>query len=278
MSIARDWKKVAAGPLNEWPLMGPEVAIHALADKERRVPGTTGFFRNKKLLDQLVLYLEQAEFLRDPRILCAPSSVGCEPYSVAMRLEEEGIFKKYPATKIYALEIQPDLLKIGMNAAYYNFFFHGMSKKRKNHFFESYTEQGTSFLRLKESIRNRVVFLPPQDLAKYRPGDMHYDITICFHLLQHVRETAERRRMLKSLFRMSQLTLMTGRSKGNLVLDMQAVVDGFRDKGVFAPVGLDMRPMEPLQLGTVLDKTVFPSLDVSPSKRAMPVTMVYRYS
>lgn len=173
------------------------------------IQGTTKFFRYESLFLDIVNYLEQGEYGPEgPRVLCAPSSVGCEPYTLAMIAEEMGLFEKYPSMKIYAFDRSPLYTDLAKSAVYPLPFLRDVPLEYKKYFKTTLPGNHGSFYKatteLKDDIRERVVFLESQNIAFHRPAQQ-YDLSICLHLMQHLKEPAHQYNTLGALLRFSHV-------------------------------------------------------------------------
>lgn len=154
---------------------------------ERRV-GTTGFVRHRRPMERL---LELIEPLRpEPlRVLSAPCSIGCEPYSLAMIAEDVGFYKKR-GLQIDALDLSPLFVEAGRTGLYPAAMVTRTVPDSLQHHFQPAAD---GMMQANDSLRARVNFLPAQDLTKFAP-EKPYDALIMLNLLVQIlnRGLAER--------------------------------------------------------------------------------------
>lgn len=239
MLIAGRWQKLA--------LSKPAGALVGVGIKSRPndVPGTTGFFRLPDLLDRIIDYLENADLPPNPRLLFAPSSVGCDVYSFVMRAHGRGLFKKYPDLKVYALDVAPEYLNAGRTAAFPDAFVENLDTAQKKYFTK--IEDGhETFNQLPASVYTRVVFLPAQDIIAHKPEDGVYDVSVCLYLFRHFKFSPEKRQAaLTSLLRSSRLVCLN--NSGLLPPRiLRSVFKSFSDRPVFSPLDAGMKPLPPV--------------------------------
>jgi hypothetical protein len=208
------------------------------------IEGSTMFFRHPDLFDHLVTYLERAELAHDPKILVAPSSVGCEAYSLAMTAMRRGLYDRYPDMKIFALDIAPDYIEAGRLGVFPQTFFKGVSGQCARHF--EPVSGAPDYWRIANDIRARVTFLPAQDIARHKPQDAPYDVALCLNLIQHlVYRPPVLRGIIAQLLRTAQLTCVNHAS----YIDVETLRMTFAKVSVdadFAPLDADLRPLAPL--------------------------------
>ncbi|MBN2783023.1 MAG: protein-glutamate O-methyltransferase CheR [Campylobacterales bacterium] len=110
----------------------------------------TFFYREFKQIESLVELVKKSDF--DVSILCAPSSTGEEPYSIAIALLEAGVSSK--KFSIVGIDINADAIKKAKIATYGERNIRNLSQSILNKYF---TKDGNKYI-INESVKSLVSF------------------------------------------------------------------------------------------------------------------------
>jgi hypothetical protein len=211
-----------------------------------RIEATTQFFRHPDLLERkLIAYLQTADLPRNPKILFAPCSVGCEPYTFVIAAMQAGLYDRYPGMRVYGLDLHRDLLRIARAGAYpVEYFTAGLEHMEdyahaKNWFFRIAENdgEGHGMAVLSDAVRAKVTFLPAQDVLAH---EGRYDITVSLHLMRHL-DDSQGLELLGRLLRMSRLTCVNRTLEDIAPQTLQAAFAKVSPRAVFSPLDRDMR-------------------------------------
>ncbi len=208
------------------------------------VEGSTAFFRHAGAYAHIVDHLAAMDLPHDPHILVAPSSIGCEPYSMAVMAEEAGLIERYPGLRITALDRSDVYTKAARGGVYPHMFWRDIPAEYQGSFLQ-YTRRGEQWFMVKDHVRERVQILDAQTLEAHKP-ERPYDAALCMNLMIHLRGgRAQMQSMLAGLFGMARLTCFN-----NVVYVQASVVrDAFQAaagaKPQFAPLDAAARPLSP---------------------------------
>lgn len=110
----------------------------------------TFFYREVKQIESLVELVKKSDF--DVSILCAPSSTGEEPYSIAIALLEAGVSSK--KFSIVGIDINADAIKKAKSAIYGERNIRNLSQSVLNKYF---TQDGNKYI-LDAGVKSLVSF------------------------------------------------------------------------------------------------------------------------
>ncbi|MGL4654617.1 MAG: CheR family methyltransferase [Sarcina sp.] len=130
----------------------------------------TEFFRNKNLFEDLEKLLKNEYFNTGKKVVIwsAACSMGCEPYSIAMIMKENG-YRNY---KIIATDIDENILKRAKEGKYSSVEIKEMDKKYLKYF----VQKGEAYI-LSDEIKSKVTFKKADlILDRYESG---FDLILC---------------------------------------------------------------------------------------------------
>ena len=145
----------------------------------RRV-GTTGFVRHRQPMERLLGIITPlpSETLR---VLSAPCSIGCEPYSLAMIAEDIGFYKTR-GLQIDGLDLSPAFVDAAREGIYpAEMVTRTVPLSLRGHF----EPAADGMMRVDDELRARVNILPAQDLTAFTP-EKPYDALIMLNLLVQI--------------------------------------------------------------------------------------------
>jgi chemotaxis protein methyltransferase CheR len=162
----------------------------------------TGFFREPKHFDFLVgeaipALLRQGVLTRGPlKVWSAASSIGAEPYTLAMVLAEQR--QKIPGFSILATDISTQVLKTGMQAIYPESMAHDIPMELRKRYLLRAKHGARDKVRIVPALRSTVRFERVNLMqAPYSVGrDMH--VIFCRNILIYF-DTDIQRRVLRQL-------------------------------------------------------------------------------
>ena len=143
--------------------------------------GATAFFRNRPFLDTLFSILG-SRCTGNIRILVHASSVGAEPYSLAMWWLKRFLPQNSTALSldIVATDIDNGFLAYSQQASYPDSLLNGMSAEEKSWF-----DIGGGQIVVPSYARNHVRFLPPMSFVDGDPGGV-FDAVLIMNALTYV--------------------------------------------------------------------------------------------
>lgn len=139
--------------------------------------GATAFFRNRAFLDRFVSLLDRMPE-GEVRVLVHASSVGAEPYSLALWwLHRIGARK---ALKIFSTDLDAGFLQVAQAAVYPAEILDGMSSEEQGWF-----ESCDGGVRVAAGARSMVTFLPAMSFVDGNPGGA-FDAVLIMNALTYV--------------------------------------------------------------------------------------------
>ena len=166
------------------------------------IQGTTGFFREDVIIQDLLGFLMTQSEGSVRSILIAPCSVGCQVFSTAIRATQMGLFERFPDLKIYGLDNNPDFIEIAREGKFPLIFADSiaLAPDARNYF-----QQHRDHYEVSPDIRDRVIFLPPQDLESHVPEHGRYTLSFSTNLFEHL-FSPKKENILASLLSISEYT------------------------------------------------------------------------
>jgi len=110
----------------------------------------TSFYREFRQIEELISHVKKSS--KYVKILCAPSSTGEEPYSIAIALLESGVSSN--SFEILGIDINSDVIKRAKLAVYKEADIRNLTYELR----EKYFIKDSDKFRLKESIKSLVSF------------------------------------------------------------------------------------------------------------------------
>ncbi len=176
-------------PAVENPRSRAQPAMLRLYDEssaERKLIGTTSFFRNRSLLRTVLEQLDpNAEELN---VLVHASSIGCDVYSFVIAYELFFAGQRCPRLKCFATDLSPVFLERAKNAVYPAEVLREMFDCEQV-FFEKIDDQTC---RVRQDIRDRVTILPAASYCEFK-SDARFDIVFLLNSLLYVSEPDQAR-------------------------------------------------------------------------------------
>jgi chemotaxis methyl-accepting protein methylase len=168
---------------NEWltqPQAQPSmVRLYDETSHDRKLIGTTCFFRNRALLHTVLERIDpKAE---DLNVLVHAASIGCDVYSFAMAYELFFEGQRCPRLKCFATDLSPVFLEKAKNAVYPLEILEEMLDCERE-FFEKMDEKTC---RVRQGIRDRVTILSPSSYCEFKT-DLQFDIVFLLNSLLYV--------------------------------------------------------------------------------------------
>jgi chemotaxis protein methyltransferase CheR len=146
----------------------------------------TNFFREDAHFDFLKNYLQghfESKGSHDLRIWCAASSTGQEPYTISIVLNEVLNSTQLNYSKILATDIDLQVLSTAVKGVFGDNQMEGLSKSRKQTFFQSKEVNGQQFFRAQDSIAKLIHFAPfnlVKDTYNFKKG---FHVIFCRNVL-----------------------------------------------------------------------------------------------
>jgi len=176
------------------------------------IEGTTSFFRRYEGFQRLIKHLKNSTLHSEPEILVTPCSIGCEAYTLAIMADHMGLYEQYPNLRIYGLDIDAGRIDWAQRGLFgvqfmttippeYRHYFarHDYPSKAKlpinDYWHKRMVSAGAlpnAVIEVPGFIRDRVTFLPAQDVFEHWPKNGRYDAVTCFSLLEHIPDEATR--------------------------------------------------------------------------------------
>jgi len=167
-----------------------ERAVNAIVNNE------TYFFRELTQIEALLEIVRDAPGgARSIRILSAGCSTGEEPYTIAMLLDEAGLFDAGRRIEIHGVDISSRALEKARHAKYTSNSF----RSAEGRYLDWYFKPVEGVLRLEESLRRRVSFsqVNLMDTKKLLSLGM-FDVVLCRNVMIYF-DTSSRLRALDGL-------------------------------------------------------------------------------
>jgi hypothetical protein len=178
------------------------VVVDDTRESGRKRVGTTGFMRHVQPMTALLKTLEalpQGEL----RVLSAPCSIGCEPYSLAMLAEEAGIYARRTLV-IDGLDISPLFITAAREAVYMpEMIPASLQPQFRRHFHAA----ADGMVAVDDALKNRVNFMDAQDLTALRP-EKPYDALVMLNLLIQINEKELAQSIAETIARLSPAALL----------------------------------------------------------------------
>lgn len=153
---------------------------------------TTGFYRYPNTFTSLVEGIAMQPVRDKPlRLLFAPCSIGCEPYSFAAQALQAGVFDRNPHIVIEAFDAAAECTDIAKAGLYIRDMFNTLSTREKNSLVQPAHQIDMPYWRVDEKVRERVRFLPARRMERHKPA-VPYDAVIMLNLLLHLERRAAR--------------------------------------------------------------------------------------
>lgn len=207
MTLAHDQIKIGPGRLSLFEFYADSYRhpvehgsrAHRLQAPYAMCEMTTGFYRYPKALASLAEGLA-LQPLRDPplRLLFAPCSIGCEPYSFAALALKMGIFDKNPNVKIDAFDAAAECTDIAKTGLYIRDMFNTLSAAEKDSLVKPEHQTDTPYWRVDDAVRERVRFLPARRIEKHKTP-APYDAVVMLNLLLHLERRDARRTLERAM-------------------------------------------------------------------------------
>jgi hypothetical protein len=179
------------------------VRLYDESSRERKLIGTTSFFRNRSLLRTLLEQLDpKAEELN---VLVHAASIGCDAYSFAIAYELFFDGQRCPRLKCLATDLSPVFLETARKAVYPLEVLDDMFDCERE-FFEKIDEKNC---RVRQSIRDRVTILPPSSYCEFNT-DSRFDIVFILNSLLYVSEQDQERTLNRIAAYNNNLLVVTG--------------------------------------------------------------------
>ena len=195
----------------------PQPAMLRLYDEtsgQRKLIGTTSFFRNRLLLRTVLEQLDPNA--KELNVLVHASSIGCDVYSFAIAYELFFAGQRCPRLKCFATDLSPVFLETAKNAVYPTEVLDEMLECEQP-FFEKVDEK-TCYVR--QEIRDRVTILPAASYCEFN-SDSKFDIVFLLNSLLYVSEQDQARTLDKIAGYNTNLLVVTGFHPDQIQKDLE---------------------------------------------------------
>ncbi len=178
------------------------VVVDDTRETGRKRVGTTGFMRHVQPMMALLKTLEALP-QQELRVLSAPCSIGCEPYSLAMLAEESGIYNRRTLA-IDGLDISPLFITAAREAVYMpEMVPASLPPQLRRHFHAA----ADSMMAVDDALKSRVNFMAAQDLTTLQP-EQPYDALVMLNLLIQINEKELAQKITETIARLSPTALL----------------------------------------------------------------------
>ena len=163
--------------------------------------GSTGFFRNRALLDTVHDWIDR-HCPGTPRVLVHAASIGAEAYSYVIG---RALRRPEAAEGCDATDIDANFLKAAEQGVYSVNVLEGMRPDAARHF----EPAGANNVRVTEALRRRVRFLPAASYVDFETA-ARYDVVFLLNSLLYVDAAAQRRTLDRIARYNTRLLITTG--------------------------------------------------------------------
>lgn len=177
--------------------------------------GTTAFFRNRPLLDELTALL-LAVRSRPRRVLFHACSVGAEPYSLALWWRRHAPPAEVDALEIDAVDVEAEFLAAARRAVYPVTILDGLTAEERGWF-----SAAADDVRVSEPARAMVRLLPPRSFVTAEATD-DYDAILIMNALTYVSADEQRRAITGAARRARHVVGLTAFHPDTIEADVRA--------------------------------------------------------